>query len=200
FGVERLAALAQVLIVGGLGERAAIEMQHRGELRPAFFLDRAARELLDAAERERAIPFVVEIFHRETEDRELVGQFAVERKIVQRGNQLAMAQVAGAAENHHDAGIVVMAFLDGMEVIEINGSVGSHSHKITLPSRTYSLTTPWPPNSSRRAASNFSPKVPSPLSARERKRANSAIVITGIEMFLSIASCTAQRPSPESST
>ena len=169
-GVERLASPAQVLIIGGLGERAAIEMQHRGELRPVFFLDLAARELLDAAERERAILLVVEILHREAEDRELVGQFAVDRKIVQRGNQLAMAQVAGAAENHHDARIVVIAFLDGMEMVEIDRSpVCSRSHKRLSPLAIYSLTTPWPPNSSRSAASNFSPKVPSPLSGARAK-------------------------------
>ncbi len=126
-GIQRLASLVQVLIIGGFAERATIEMEQGGELRPVFVLDRAARELFDAAERERAILLVVEILHRETEDRELVGQFAVEQEIVQRGNQLAMAQVAGAAEDHQDAWIVVMAFLDG--VIEIDGPVRRRGHK-----------------------------------------------------------------------
>ena len=199
--VDRLASFAQVLVVRRFGERAAIEMQHRRELRPVFFIDRAARELLDTAERERAVLLVVEILHRETENRELVGQFAVERQVVQRRYQLATTQVAGATEDHDDARLVVIAFLNRMQMIEINASICAHSHKNLLPVLAhYSLTTPCPPNSSRSAASNFSPKVPSPLSARDRKRVNSAIVITGIEMFLSIASCTAQRPSPESST
>ena len=96
-----------------------------------LFVDRAARELLDTAQRERAILLVVEILHREPEDRELVGQFAVDQQIVQRGNQLAMAQVAGAAENHDDAWIVVIAFLDGMQMIEIDASICSHGHKMT---------------------------------------------------------------------
>ena len=94
-------------------------MQHRRELRPVFFLDRAARELLDAAAREGAILLVVEILHREAENRELVGKLAVEHQVVERGHQLAMTQVAGAAENHDDARIVVIALLDRMQVIEI---------------------------------------------------------------------------------
>jgi len=105
-----------------------------------LFLDRAARELLDTAQRERAVLLVVEILHRESEDRELVGQFAVNEKVVQRGNQLAMTQVAGAAENHDDAWIVLIVFLHWMEMIEVDSSpVCSRGHKMSL---SYSLKKP----------------------------------------------------------
>src|ERR1700687_2807461 len=113
-----------------------------------------------------------------------------------------MTQIAGAAENHNDARLVVVPLLERMiQMSWIGGTVCSDVHRCHLPKELYSLTTACPPNWLRSAATSFSAKVPSaPLSARDRKRANSDIVIIGIETPLSIASCTIQRPSPESTT
>src|SRR5260370_12545711 len=99
-------------------------MEQRRELRPMLFRDRAARKLLDAAARERAVLVVVEILHRESEDRKFLRQFNVERKIVERRYQLAMAQIAGAAEDHNNARFVVMALFDRMnQMARIEGPV-----------------------------------------------------------------------------
>jgi hypothetical protein len=40
-----------------------------------------------------------------------------------------MAQVARAAENHNDARLVVVTFLNRMQMIEFNASICAHSHK-----------------------------------------------------------------------
>src|SRR5271154_391116 len=55
--------------------------------------------------------------------------------------------------------------------------------------------TAWPPNWLRRAASTRSAKSPFP---RERKRAYSDAVITGVGTSWAVASAIVQRPSPES--
>src|SRR5271165_4558436 len=58
------------------------------------------------------------------------------------------------------------------------------------------LFTAWPPNWLRSAASTRSAKSPLP---RERSRAYSEAVITGVGTSCAVASAIVQRPSPESS-
>ena len=56
--------------------------------------------------------------------------------------------------------------------------------------------TAWPPNCAQRRQHLRRTSCPS----RERKRVNSEAVMTGAGTARSIASCSVQRPSPESST
>ncbi len=50
-----------------------------------------------------------------------------------------MTQVTGAAEDHYDAWIVVIAFLYRVQMTEIDASICSHGHKMTY---SYSLKKP----------------------------------------------------------
>ncbi len=104
FFIELLEALAQLGVVGRVGEGAGDEMEQRCEPGPGGFVELLARELFDAGAGELAIGVVVDMFHREADDREFLGEFRIDHQIVERGKELAVAEVAGSAENHEDAG------------------------------------------------------------------------------------------------
>ena len=73
---------------------------------------------------------------------------------------------------------------------------GGVPHRVP-PGGGHSFRTAWPPNCCRIAASSLSANE---SSSRERSRSSRASVITGAGTSRSIASCTVQRPSPESAT
>src|SRR5207245_2364352 len=118
-------------------------------------------------------------------------QVGGERQVVQRGDQLAMRQIAAGAEHHQGAGL--------------RDRVGAQAH----PQRIGQLVvlgrirhrqaffTSWPPNSLRSAAWTL---ALNDSRWREAIRSSSESVITGAGTFWSMAACTVQRPSPLSST
>ena len=121
---------------------------------------------------------------RNADDGELLGQQSAESERVDRGDELALREVAGRAEDDEHARIRRAPQLQPLEqrVLERLG---------------HSLFTAWPPNSLRSAAVIFAAYD---SSCREAKRAKSAAVITGTGTSSAIASWIVQRPSPESST
>ena len=68
---------------------------------------------------------------------------------------------------------------------------------VTTGAGAHDFFTAWPPNSLRSAAMTLAPNE---SVWRERKRMSSESVMTGAGTSRSIASCTVQRPSPESAT
>ena len=95
----------------------------------------------------------------EAEDRELLRQEFVAGQVVERGQQLARGEIAGRAEDHHDAAVgdaaLVCAAAAGSCLV-----LAGH----LLCRRCCSM---WPPNCLRMAESIFSAKV---CSCRDRKR------------------------------
>ncbi len=69
---------------------------------PAFQIDLRRRVLRDFVGQRLAEIFGRRVVGGKTDNRELLGQHAVIRKIDQRRNQLALGQVAGGAEYDHD--------------------------------------------------------------------------------------------------
>ena len=62
-------------------------------------VDRLPRELFDARFRERPIVVVRHRLAADAEDGELLGEEPVEQQVVERRQQLAMDEIAGASEN-----------------------------------------------------------------------------------------------------
>ena len=114
-------------------------------------------------------------------------QALFQREIIQRGNQLALGEIAGGAEDHQHAGVRFFAMAESIGRVQLR--IARH--------RRYPFLTAWPPNSLRSAATTLAEKE---SSWRDAKRANSESMSTGAGTLLSIASSTVQRPSPESST
>src|SRR5260370_15084020 len=121
----------------------------------------------------------------EADHGELVGQVVAARQIVQSRNQLALGQVPGGAEDHHQAGAGRVAF----DCIRFQ-----RRHSVRYPPAGRST---WPPNLLRIAERTFSAKV-WPL--RERKRVYSEAESTSAGTASSSAATMVQRPSPESCT
>src|SRR5213079_2715184 len=103
---------------------------------------------------------------------------------------LSLGQVAHRAEDDHRTWIGAVA--RGTDAAELDArswrddGAGAHD-----------FVTAWPPNSLRRAAITLPLNV---SGCRDRKRIRSESVITGAGVSESMASCTVQRPSPESAT
>src|ERR1700683_5513429 len=96
-------ASAQLGVIGRAVEAAAHEAQQRREAGPILVANRLAGKFLDAVARERAILLVVEVLARKRDYREVVREQPVDHQIVERGQELAMTQVAGAAEDAYQA-------------------------------------------------------------------------------------------------
>ena len=126
---------------------------------------------------------------RATNNAEAGRQIAVERQVIERRHQLPGGQVARGAEDDHDVRIGGAG--KGQPFPQhVLGEGRGLCHG-------YSAFTGWPPNSLRRAASTLPLKE---SSCRERKRMKRLIASAGAGTAWSIASCSVQRPSPESST
>ena len=113
---------------------------------------------------------------------------ALVREVVERRQELALGQVARAAEDHERGGMnrqPLEALDERVLLLPLRG----------LAHDTFS--TACPPNWLRRAASTLAVYSPPP---RLVKRANRAAVITGTGTSWSMASSIVQRPSPESFT
>src|SRR5581483_5908811 len=102
--VDSVEMLAQRMVISGLVEAPAHETQHPRKPVPSLFLDRAAGVLADGIEREGPIRLVIHLLHREADDSGAIGKIAVEGQVVECGQELAMRQRAGAAEDYHRAG------------------------------------------------------------------------------------------------
>src|SRR6185437_1543256 len=126
---------------------------------------------------------------------ELVRQQVDLGEVVERRNQLALGQVAGGAEDHHDAGIAGTS----RRALLRAGKHVSLCHLRVLHQADLDLITgsTWPPNFCRIADNIFSANV---CSSRERKRTNSAAESTSTGTASSIAASIVHRPSPESCT
>src|SRR3546814_9405094 len=102
-------------------------------------------------------------------------------KVVGRGRQPPLHQVAAGAEDRHYAG-------RGRRNFRVSRACGSGGG-----THVPSTCSTWPPKPKRMAESSFSPKV---CSSRERKRANRAAASTCTGTASSIAASMVQRPSP----
>ena len=81
------------------------EEQGLGERRPLRFVYRPPREALDAFARERAVRLVGERIAPGADHGDAGRKQAVKMQVVQRRQQLAMRQIAGAAEDHDCRGL-----------------------------------------------------------------------------------------------
>src|SRR6185312_15450266 len=127
-------------------------------------------------------------------------------KIVERGYNQPVRQVAGDAEDHERAGVRLSLLFGwlchecpafGLEELGFELSGLTISGALCRAGSGCCCGSLWPPNPSRIADRIFSAKV---CSLRERKRANNAAVSTSAGTASSMAAFTVQRPSPESST
>src|SRR6185369_11835425 len=110
-------------------------------------------------------------------------------QLVDRRQQLPPTEITERAEDDHRARIGAIALCPRCVRHRARRNDGS--------CRAHVVFTAWPPNSLRSAAMTLAPNE---SVWRERKRACSESVITGAGTSRSIASCTVQRPSPESAT
>src|SRR5204862_7018375 len=120
---------------------------------------------------------------------EALRQQAPQRERVERGEELALGQVARSAEDDERAGIRRAAKAEPFEERVLLLLRDRHQLPAGL--------TAWPPNWLRSAAATF---AENDSSCREAKRAYRAALIAGAGTLSLIASKTVQRPSPESST
>ena len=129
---------------------------------------------------------------------EVPGQEAAELERVERGNQLAMSEIAGGAEDDEGAGIGLdpASRLRRERHLDSGFDLGAHTATGT---RYFSFAglTAWPPNWLRSAALTL---AANDSSWREAKRAKSEPAMIGAGTLSSIAARSDQRPSPESST
>src|SRR5260370_31237283 len=141
-----------------------------------------AREFRDLLRRMLAERVIRQVDDRSAHHREAGGQQALLGEVVERRQQLAPAEVAGRAEDDHDArladAVIVKPLSQG-----IRGGDGRH---LWAASPFASVTTAWPPNWLRIIASMLSPNV---FSLRLRKLANndSASIGTGTDFFMADA-------------
>src|SRR5256886_7109344 len=145
---------------------------------------------MDLVGRVLAERLVGQVDPRRSHDGKTCGQGALLGEVVQRGQQLAAAEVAGGAEDDHDRRVGDAIVVETLREW-VRGFFDPHF------SAAASLTTAWPPNCALIIASIRSPNV---FSIRLRNRANSDSAITGVGTDSSIAASTVQRPSPVSST
>src|SRR4051812_33826181 len=122
---------------------------------------------------------------RGAEHGEVFGQEAFLRELIDRRHQLAPGQVTHRAHDDHRAWVRAHALRDRDRDARPDGDASRH------------FFTACPPNSLRSAAMTLPEYV---SSCRDRNRISSESVMTGAGTSRSIASCTVQRPSPESET
>ena len=124
----------------------------------------------------------------DAEHREIRMDEMLPHELVDRGEQLSPTEIAERAADHHRARIGALR------------RRSRHLHRLSRRDdrrAAHECFTAWPPNSLRSAAITFAPNE---SVCRERNRVCSDSVITGAGTSRSIASCTVQRPSPESAT
>src|SRR6185436_8338106 len=171
---------------GGIVELTGHVIERRPESLPHPGVHRAAaRVLVDAALHLLTELAVGPRAAREPHRREAIGKLVAEREVVERGNQLPPREVPARAEDHHGARRHPQDALRQLGLL--HADAGRHQRSLTA----------WPPNSARSAAIIRSRNE---SSWRERKRLSSDSVSSSAGTLRSIASCTVQRPSPESST
>src|ERR1700677_2775184 len=137
---------------------------------------------------------------------EALGQRALVREVVERGQQFALGQVArGAEDDERRRGDrqALQPFDERVLRLGLGLALNAHAHLPLGRAAAFgfapppgALFTACPPNWLRSAASTRSAKSPLP---RERRRAYSEAVITGVGTSCAVASSIVQRPSPESS-
>src|SRR5579885_706843 len=135
--VDSVEMIAQRLVITGLVEAPAHETQHPRKPVPSVFLDRAAGVLADGIEREGPIRLVIHLLHREADDRGAIGKIAVEGQVVECGQELAMRQRAGAAEDYHRAGGI---HRPGGAAVAVQNDGGFRSSHRTIDSSTIRRT------------------------------------------------------------
>ena len=132
---------------------------------------------------------VVHLLACDGDDGEIVGQQAIQHQVIERRDQLPVEEIPGA-EDHERARLRPAELRHGLGSAFRSGDrrrgVGRHV-----------VFTACPPNSFRSAAMTLAPNE---SGWRDRNRARSDRVMTGAGTSRSMASCTVQRPSPESST
>ena len=172
----------------GVREVAGDVREARGEALPQLRA-RMRAELVESLAHRGAERRVVPSGASYPHDRAVVGQQAVEEEVRERGDELPAGEVTARPDDHQHARLrAPQAILRRRRLADGLGDRGRGSH---------AFFTACPPNSFRRAAMTFAPKE---SVWRERKRARSARVMAGAGTSRSIAVCTVQRPSPESST
>src|SRR5262249_11941297 len=125
----------QAQVVALFGEAATKEMEPLRELRPRVFTKWLTRELVDSRTREVSKTFVIQIIDREREDSVVLRQLAVECQIVERGQQLRLAKIAGASEYHRHARWIRVVFQVGVSDLDSLVRMACHDP-------LYSSTTP----------------------------------------------------------
>src|SRR6185437_8033623 len=113
----------------------------------------------------------------------------VARQVGERRHQLSPSEVAAGAKDDHGAASCLAHLRFGDPLVRERCRRNDR--------RAHAECTACPPNSWRKAAITL---APNDSDWRERSRVSSDNVITGAGTSRSIASCTVQRPSPESST
>ena len=88
-----------------LAYRRRNKKQRRREIVPCLRIERPARKSTDSVLRELAIRIVIEARPSDSNNRHARGKQPVEIEVVERGQELAMRQIAGAAEDHERDGI-----------------------------------------------------------------------------------------------
>ena len=83
----------------GLVDSHVDEEQAAGEAVPAFFVEAAAREPLDAVTGELPVPVVVELLPADADDGDTGRKQSVDVQVVERRQELAVREIAGAAED-----------------------------------------------------------------------------------------------------
>src|ERR1700693_1575780 len=151
-----------------------------------------ARELRDLFRRVLAKRVVGQVVDLRAHHAEAGREQALLGEVVERGQQLAPAEVAGRAEDDHQA-----RFAHAVVVEPLGERVGGDHAHLWAASPFASVTTAWPPNWVRIIASMRSATVCS-ITLRNRAKRDSAMIGTGTDS--SIAASTVQRPSPVSST
>ena len=102
-GVELGEALGQPLVAVGVAEFAAVVEEALGEAGPDFVVNPGAGEFADGLFQLGAEAGVGLFAPGETDDGKRGGQVAIGGDIVERGDELAVGQIAGGAENDDTA-------------------------------------------------------------------------------------------------
>ena len=131
---------------------------------------------------------------RRADQVEALGQRALVREVVDRRQQLALGQVARAAEDDERRRV------DGQPLEPLDERVLAARVTVAISCDCAGLRRLHGVAAELVAQRGVHLGRERVLAAADEKRSNSDVVITGVGIRLSIASSTVQRPSPESST
>jgi hypothetical protein len=183
-------AFAEARVRREVVELAGNVVQVAGKAVPELVLERLTRELRDGLLHLGAELLIGLLAAGEANDGEAAGQKAPAGEVVERWHELARRQVARGAEDHDGACV-----RSAVEAHACSERVGGNVCRHDVGGSTD--FTAWPPNSFRSAACTFALKDDC---WRDEKRRMRESVMIGRGTSWSSASCTVQRPSPESCT